>query len=74
MLGKAINFVHEPIGVHLLMPKPLRDSWLIFKTKQKVTNELNLILRCVLDLKEKLNSIWRANYYFQIDNSVWRLN
>ena len=35
------------------IPKPKGAIFLIFKIKQKVSNELNLIFRCFFILKEK---------------------
>ena len=46
-----------------LLPKRKQAICLIFKIKQKVSNELTLIFRCFFILKEKyqMNCIWSAD-------------
>ena len=54
------NYLWCEIVLHLnrFIPKPKGAICLIFKIKQKVSNELNLIFRCFFILKEKYQMNW----------------
>ena len=67
---------HFPVLVQLnpsFLPKPKWDICLIFKIKQKVSNELSSILRSNIRSADWI-SISRSNYYLEIQNSICRSN